>query len=298
VANADFFVDYARPRTVTKFLWNAGWDMQFPDRNEYFWAREQLTGPVFPSKPNGPKFVAGGTGPGAPAALTKTKGTMRYAGVPSLNFNELYFYQEAATARASFFTEISYRNVSPVDGTYHSGFGNTNLGTKALLLDCELMQLTFQFKTYIPIGLASKGLSNGHVSLEPSLLAAIRLAPETYFQGQLSEWIPIGGDPTYAGALLHYHFSFNQVLYKMAENSPLIGTLEFNGWSFQDGAYTNPFAAIPQGIRSSGSTYFSIGPGLRASICDSVDFGGAVAFPVSDHFWASPWVRLELRILF
>ena len=44
----------------------AGWDMQFPDRSEYFWARQSLTGPVFPGKPNGPKFAGGGTGPGPP----------------------------------------------------------------------------------------------------------------------------------------------------------------------------------------------------------------------------------------
>lgn len=301
-ANAAFFVDYARPRTVMRFRWDRGWDMQFPDRNEYFWARQQLTGPVFPRAPKGPKFGPGGTGPGVPGGARKIQkalgGALRYPGVPSLGFNELYFYQEAATPRASFFTEISYRNVSPAFNEFHSGFSNTNLGTKALLLDCELMQLTFQFKTYIPIGSAGKGLSNGHVSLEPSLLAAVRLAPETYFQGQLSEWIPLGGDPSYAGALLHYHFSFNQVLLKLSANSPLIGTVEFNGWTFQDGAYTNPFATVPQFVHSAGTTYFSIGPGLRASICDAVDFGAAVAFPVTNNYWASPWLRVELRILF
>lgn len=301
-ANAAFFVDFARPRTLQRFRWDRGWGMSFPDRNEYFWARQQLTGPIFPGIAPGKTFKSGGRGPAGPPILSQIQkrrgGKLRYPGVPQVSFDEASYYQEAATGRASFFTEFTYRAVSPTYNAWHSGFSNINLGTKALLVDCELIQLTFQFKTYIPIGAANKGLSNGHVSLEPSLLTAIRLAPQTYFQAQLSEWIPIGGDLTYAGDLLHYHFSFNQVLHKFAEDSPLIGTMEFSGWTFQDGAYTNPYSLTPQGNRSSGMTYFNIGPGIRASICDAIDFGTAVTFPVTDHYWANPWLRVELRILF
>jgi hypothetical protein len=270
--------------------------MQFPDRSEYFWAREQLSGPIFPNKPDGKKFAGGGSGPPPP----KHKPNVRYAGVPSLNFNQLYYYQEAASGggRASLFTEIAYRTVDPVDNYWHAGFSNINIGTKGMFLDCELVQLTFQFKTYIPLGPASKGLSNGHVSLEPALLGALRLAPETYLQGQVAEWIPIGGDPYYQGSLLHYHFSLNHVLYKVNPDIPIIGTCEFSGWSFQDGAYTNPLVRFSQFQQSSGSSYLMIGPGLRASICNRVDFGGAVSFPITDNHWANPWLRLELRILF
>ena len=84
----------------------------------------------------------------------------------------------------------------------------------------------------------------------------------------------------------------------MNPDIPVIGTCEFSGWSFQDGAYTNPFAVNPQFQKASGSTYFMIGPGLRASVCNRVDFGGAVAFPVTQPHWADPWLRLEVRILF
>ena len=30
---------------------------------------------------------------------------------------------------------------------------------------------------------------------------SLRLAPETYFQGQIAEWIPIGGDKEYQGSI-------------------------------------------------------------------------------------------------
>jgi hypothetical protein len=291
-ANAAFFVDSPRPRTIQRFRNDYAWNLQFPDRSEYFWARQQIQKTT---STNG-QFtnIAGGRGPGRPNNFPKNK---PFLGQPSLNYDEFSFYNEvAASPRASFFVDIPYRTVSPRDGGYHAGFSDMNVGTKGVILDTELLLLTLQFKTFIPIGNAGFGLGTGHVSLEPSLLGALKLGPDSYLQGQLSQWIPIGGDPNYQGGILHYHGSYNQVLCRVAQDSPIIGTLEANGWSFQDGAYTNP--AVGPYVRSSGVTYFSIGPGIRASICNAVDFGGAIAFPVSSQHWADPILRLEFRILY
>lgn len=285
-ANAAFFVDYARPRTIQRFRWDRLWDLQFPDRSTYFWPRETVH---VPNGSGGFKTVGAG---GPPQPLPP-----KYRGEPSMNLNQISFYQEAAASpRASAFVEITYWEVNPLRSAHHSGFNNVNIGTKGMFFDTELLQLTFQFKTYFPIGAQSQGLSNGHISLEPSLLGSLKLAPDTYLQGQVSEWIPLGGDQNYQGSIMHYHGSLNHILYKCAPDSPIIGTLECSGWSFQDGAYTNPMYGPFQ--RSSGETYFSIGPGLRTSICNRVDGGGAISFPVTDHHWAAPWLTLELRILY
>ena len=157
-----------------------------------------------------------------------------------MNYDQLYFYTEAASAAGSVFFEMPYRSNNPTLGPSMSGFADLNFGVKSLLFDCELLQITFQMKNYMPTDQTGKGLGTGHVSLEPSLLMTMRLAPETYLQGQFAEWIPLGGDPTYSGALMHYHLSFNQVLARPLADMPIIGTFEFNGWSFQDGAYTDP----------------------------------------------------------
>ena len=191
-ANAAFFTDYARPRTVTRLRWDHAPDLVFPDRSEFFWAHDDGKG-LGPQPPHAfPK--SGSKHPFHPGLMT-----VQYKGERAVKYDQLYMYQEAATARASFFIEYSYRSNYPLLTQHFAGFSDLYLGTKALLLDCELIQLTFQFKTYLPTGNATKGLGTGHVSLEPSLLTSVRLASETYFQGQLSEWIPIGGDPTYAG---------------------------------------------------------------------------------------------------
>jgi hypothetical protein len=275
-ANASFFVDPARPRTQQRLRWDHAYSLWFPDRSEYFWARS-FRGP-------GPQ----------PRSPVTRKGKPIY-GERMLDYDQLYIYMEAALPRFSFFTEIPYRSTSPDLTAHHAGFSDMNIGTKSLLLDCDLIQFSFQFKTYLPIGSVSDGLGNGHVSVEPSLLIALHLAPHTYLQGQIAEWVPLGGDPDYAGAILHYHLGLNQLLCRLMPDVQLIGTLEFNGWSFQDGAFTAPFRG-PQ--NSSGDSYLSLGPGLRMSVCDVIDFGVGTAFALDTPNWGDPLIRSELRILY
>jgi hypothetical protein len=283
-ANASLFVDYARPRTVTRIRFDRGLDMRLPDRNEYFLKFKGTTPPGF-GKNTGNPFVVNG---------------VRFRSDPSLNWNQLYLYQEIAAGRASFFTEIPYRQISPLFSKSAAGFSDIRVGSKALLWDCELLQLTFQFKTYLPSGNAMAGLGTGHVSLEPSLLLALRLAQDTYFQAQLAQWIPLGGTPQIAGGILNYGFSFNHVLWWCTPQSPLIGNFEMTGYSFQNGGATNPVVSAigPGRIGSGGITYYNLGFGLRQSVCDRVDYGFGFLWPVTDNHWFDPLFRVELRVLF
>jgi hypothetical protein len=260
-ANAAFFVDGARPITHMRIRWDSGLDLTRPDRAEFFWAK------------------IGGGGPG-----------LAESGV---RYNDVSLYTETAAGNFAFFVDIPYRTLEAEVNNDTSGFGDINLGTKALLFDCELLQVTFQFRTYLPAGNAGKGLGTGHVSLEPSLLFAVKLARDAYLQAQVSEWIPIGGDAAYAGAVLHYHFSLNYVLWRFLPDVPLIGTLEMNGYSFQDGLFTDPVLGPFQ--RASGETYVSLGPGLRLVVCDKLDIGVGTAFDVTDRGGPEQIYRTEFR---
>ena len=162
------------------------------------------------------------------------------------------------------------------------------------------LQVAFQFKTYLQSGNTGTGLGTGHTSLEPSLLASLKLGPETYLQAQLGNWCPIGATNNKIGGIFFWYFSLNQVLTYVTPRSPLIATLEMDGWSFENGGWTNPYGwQKNQNIYSGGGvSYFNIGPGLRWSICDKVDFGGAVTFPTTVDHWAQPWMRFEVRFLF
>jgi hypothetical protein len=276
LADAAFFVESARPQTSQRLRWDYHARAVLLDRAEYLWSQQ------------GPP----GRGPLPPLPFAFAQ--------PRASFNDLSLYTEVAASKISFFVEIPYRSIEPslkpivVPTIGHAaGFSDMNLGTKTLLYDCELLQLGFIFRTYVPVGNPFKGLGNGHVSLEPSLLLDVKLSPDCYFQGQLSEWIPIGGTPGYQGAILHYHVSFNQVLYRLVPNVPLIGTLEMSGWSFQTGSYTDPSLGPYQ--PAGGETYVSAGPGIRLFVCDYIDFGVGSHFSLTEHHWGNPIIRSEFR---
>jgi hypothetical protein len=264
-ANAAFFTDPVRPITQTRIRWDSAANFTFPDTAEYFWARAD-------GKGKGPN-----------------------AGGNSISYNSLSLYTEIApNSKFSFFFEVPYLGVDPANNAETSGFGDMNVGTKAVLFDSELFVLATQFRTYLPVGDAGKGLGTGHVSLEPSLLAYLKLTASTYLQAQLAEWAPIGGDPTYAGSILHYSASVNQVLYRFVPDMPLIGTVEFNGYSFQTGAYTDATLGT---LGAGGGSYLSLGPGLRLSVCNRLDFGVGAAFGLTQHGPGSLY-RTEVRLHF
>jgi hypothetical protein len=266
LADAAFFTGAARPVSQQRFRWDAGYDMIFPDRAEYFWAR------------------SGGGGKG-PAVIQ-----------PGLRYHDLSMYTEIAAGKFGMFTEVPYRSVYPEIGGHNAGFGDMSVGTKSMLHDSELLQVTFQMTTYIPLGMPNRGLGTGHVSLEPSLIMGLNLSPYSYLQAQVAEWIPIAGDQHYAGALLRFNSSYNVSLLGSPEAAHLIGTLELNGWGFQDGAYSSP--TLGQFQPANDYIYLSAGPGLRLVICDTIDFGAGSAFALTSDHWAEQLLRTELRMRF
>jgi hypothetical protein len=304
LADAAFFVEGVRPQTQQRLRWDSGVNLQFPDRSEYFWPRADGMG-------KGPNPVAdatakpgsSGTPAGVPSVPTGIPGTGTTPGVAArhfpfkgeigLSYNDLSLYTEGATGRIGAFVEIPYRSTDPTLAAHQAGFLDMNVGTKTLLFDCELLQLGFLFRTYIPTGTFTKGLGTGHVSFEPELLLAVKITADTYLQAEIAEWIPVGGDPLYEGSIFHYHTSLNQVVYRILPDVPVIGTLEFMGWSFQAGRYTDPVLGPFQ--KSSGDSYLYVGSGLRLVICDRIDFGISAAFAVSDHHWADQLYRSEVR---
>lgn len=268
VADAAFFTPSVRPQTQTRFHWDAGTNVVLPDRSEFFWARADGSG-------KGPKPNAG------------------FLVAPSVRYHDINMYTEAAAGRIGVIVDMTYRSVDPVGAAHGAGFGDMKVGTKTLLFDCELLQVGMQFLTYIPVGQAMKGTGVGHVSLEPSLLLGVRLGPDTYLQSQVAEWIPLGGDPDYAGAVLHYHLGLNHVLCRFNKDIPVLLTTELNGWSFQDGSYTDPVLGSFQ--QASGYTYLSLGPGLRLCFCSRCDLGFATSFALTEAHFPLDLFRTQFR---
>jgi hypothetical protein len=275
-ANAAFFQDTVRPQTYSRIRWDSGHDLTQPERAEYFWA-----------KPG----VLGGRGP------QNIEGRVQY--------DQLSMYQEVAAGNFAFFIEATYIGVEPNINPAHSNFGDMNLGTKSLLVDCELWQLAFQVRTYIPTGSSRNGLGTGHTALEPSLLSSVKLSQDTYVQSQVAYWIPVGGDQSFEGAVWHYGASLNHEWCKKGPFA-LISTAEFNGYTFTDGAVANrALAAVqpPPGAnrdfyvdRGAAETYCYLGSGLRVVICDKYDLGFGATFALTQNHFADQLYRTEFRV--
>jgi len=276
-AYASLFADYARPRTVTRLRYDNLEDMTQPDRNQ-FWINN-VTPSRLPRKPISNLFA---------------------------RLQQVYLYQEAAGPHGSLFVEYPYRQINQSWAPTQAGFGDVNFGIKSLLFDCEMLQIAFQLRTFMPSGNFKDNLGNGQFAIDPSILTSLKLGPETYFQGQFGNWVPLGGpggQSRIAGGIFYWFMSLNQVLCCLTPDSPLIATLEMDGWSFQNGGFIPtilPSGNIPHPIpHDSGISYFNIGPGLRQSICNRVDFGGAITWATnSAAHWAQPWFRFEVRFLF
>ena len=267
VADAAFFVDSARPVTQTRLRWDSAFDMPHPDKAEFFWARAD----------------GHGKGPSPTPSIEK-----------ALDYRDFSLYTEAATSRAGAFIEVPYRQVEPDVTHGKSGFADMNVGVKSLLLDCELLQIGFQFRTYIPSGDFTHGLGTGHVSLEPSLLWALRLTPATYLQAQTAYWIPVGGDAGYEGPIFHYHMSLNQILWRICGDVQLIGTAELNGYAILGGAYTDNVTGLTLSAKDLGHIV-SMGPGVRLVVCNRIDLGVGTAFSVTSDRIAEEFIRAEFR---
>lgn len=264
-ANGAMFLDGARPQNQTRLRWDAGHNLTLPDRNEYFWGR------------------VGGKGPAvAPRRL---------------NYHQLSMINEFGADKFSGFVVTPFRAYKGDDpDTNGSGMGDIQIGTKSLLLDTEIVQISLQFTTYIAAGNAREGAGTGHTSLEPALLTSIKLHEDTYLQTQFGEWIPIAGDDVVGGALFDYRFALSHVMCRPWTESQLIGTLEATGLFFHDGGFTDPATGL---VRSSGGeNYLSIGPGVRWVLSRNCDFGFGAQFAVTKNHLAEQLYRTEMRFRF
>jgi hypothetical protein len=289
VADSAFFLDAARPITQMRIRVDSAWDFKNPDRAEYVFAREMTPQIQQIATCRGPNIPGKG-----PTCISKT-----------IDYQELTMYNEASTGRVGVFVELPYRDVdfnnpgavNQATCCSQSQFADMNVGTKTLLLDCELLQLSFQFKTFIPIGSGGKGMGTEHVSLEPALLLNLKLSSSTYLQAESAYWIPIAGDPIYEANIWHNHVSLNHILCCPCKDFQVIGTAELNEWHVYGGAYTIPDYTLNGNFlaASATSTMLSGGPGIRGILCDKYDLGVGGLFAFTGSRWAKDLLRVEFR---
>ena len=235
-----------------------GW--HFPNRAEYLWAG--------PSK--GPRLPESG-----------------------LDLQEYSLLMETATDSFSVGTELPLIWLNPTINPNTSGFGDMSVTTKLVLLKGQSLQLTQITRTHMPTGQASSGRGNGHVSMEPGLVARYTRDERTMFHGMFTFLFPIGGDPNFSGEVLEYSFGVARVWYD-SDQFAIIPTIESVNWAVLSGA-----KGIEQN-KISGDYISNLHPGVRFVFDRGGDLGlfeagFGTGFSLTDNHFYQSLFRFDLR---
>jgi hypothetical protein len=277
----------------------AGFDAQFPDRAEFFYAKcgcyqTNLAGSGLPAfDPNAP-------GPG-PGVVTK------------LNFQQLFMQAEYAPQRRfSMFVEVPVRWIQPTAfvagfGSFgnQAGLGDVTAGLKAALIASPSQYFTLQVKSYFPSGDASKGLGTNHFSIEPDLLYYRALSDRIAFESEIGIWHPIGGSAgvasasnstpqSFAGNVLSYGVGPSYQVFR-SEHVRVTPVVELVGWSVLGGFETVWLSSTTIGVPASGTNIVNIKMGARTELNggNSVYIGYGRA--ITNAVWYTDLVRVEYR---
>ncbi len=276
VAVAPLEIDITQPLNTFRVRIDSFQYFSPPDRAEYLWAR--------------PKNVTGGRGPDAPEV--------------AVDYQDLRFQLETGGQKFSVATEIPIRLVDPVTNLNTAGMGDMSLTTKTVLCSGVRWQITQLFRSYFNTGAPSKGLGNGHISLEPGMLARFKINDQTYVHTEIEYWFPIAGHPEHSGQVLRWGVGISRV-WRDWDSLALIPTFEIVGLSAMDGMETNVKRVAGDGlVFTTGdidSRFAPVAiPGLRAVVDTGGDlgvleFGLAAGINLGGSGWYDNMMRFEIR---
>jgi hypothetical protein len=281
------YIDPAIPQTQFRLRYDAAFDDNRLYRAEFFY----------------PKPSAFRT---APPPFTDPSARGEQDVLNRVDFQDITAYLELAlTDRVSGFVELPQRFIREESGAEDVGFSDMNAGARLAVLLEQEYGLTLQMRTYIPTGFPGANLGTGHVSLEPALLWYFRPDERLLFEGELRDWVPVGGTD-FAGNVLRYGVgvSYNVSWTPKAWIAPVV---EFVGWTVLSGKDLNPLAfPVPQ--NAAGETIVNVKTGIRVGFGpgEGEDRGllrGSEVYvgygrPLTGDVWYKDILRVEYRLKF
>lgn len=258
-----FEIDPTQPFNNLRLRFDAAYGLDHPYRAEYFWSKP----------PKGPSVD----------------------GSEVVDYQQIRFQFEMGGPRMTVGTEIPLVFVDPETVGNVAGLGDLMLTTKTLMADGEQWQLMQVLRTQMATGSSKSGRGNGHVSMEPGLVARYKHNENLLIHSELKLWFPIGGDPDVSGEILRWGMGAASVFYD-TDSFALIPTFEFVAWTVLSGQQYEGTDLV----RLDGETILNFYPGLRIVSDTSGDFGlfelginGGAS--VSSMHWYRTMMRLELR---
>lgn len=262
------YIDPAIPGDVFRLRVDGAYDNLRPSRNEYFWAA-------------GSPF---GRGPSTPET--------------SVNYQDVFAYVETLLGPGlSAFVNVPVRFLDPVQNPNVIGLADLDAGVKYAFVDEENLVATFQFRTYAPSGDFNQGLGNGHVTLEPALLVYMPVDDRWGLEGELRDWIPIGGSD-FAGNIVRYGIGVHYDLVRV-ESFRLSPVAEFVGWTALDGKVSIPeTSGVPHIEDTAGTTIVNAKIGARLKFDGPADLYVGYGVPLTGDSWYLNTFRVELRFFY
>ena len=302
VAASSMYIDSAIIRSRVRLRFDAGFDINTPDKAEFFYAKCGCFAKVV--HPGQPGFDPHARGPVAARNFHGLQAD------PKINYRELATYLEyAATGNFSAFVEVPARFLRATVIGNAAGFSDINAGFKYAFVAEPDRYYTFQLRTYAPTGASDKGLGTGHVSLEPGLLIFQRLTDRLYFNGEIRDWIPVAGS-NFAGNVIRYGagLTYNLVLTDHFRVAPMN---EVVGWSILGGKELDtPVGGSQVPVNVGGQTIVNEKIGIQFGLGDYTKNGGgsnlndhhtlgvSYGHAITGDHWYKDIVRVEYNCWF
>lgn len=276
------YIDSAIVRNQVRFRADASYDSPTPYRAEFFYpkCRCPINGVIDPSAP------------GPPLAET------------GVDYQEFSLYAESLMIGdlISGFIEIPFRLINPEINANTGGLSDINLGFRAALLIDSDRYLTFQLRTIVPTGDGSRALGTEHVTLEPGVLFMKRCRNGTILEGELRDYIPIGGT-VWAGNVLRYGLGISQAWFDDGSLT-IAPVFETVAWSVLGGRVSKNVGTTAELVEGAETTIVNSKLGIRFSLAPKCCRSGSNSLYVgygrslTGARWYSDTIRAEYRLAF
>ena len=271
------YIDGAVPVNMFRLRFDSAYGDNRPDRAEFFYAKCGCFRAVPVAMGGDPKA------PGPPLPET------------NVDYQEVTAYLELAlNKRFSAFVEVPYMFLNPDANANVNGFNDMNAGFKFAFIAEDDLFASFQLRTWIPTGDSFRGLGTDHVSLEPELLSHWQATERLAFDGELRDWIPIGGTD-FAGNVLRYGIGAS---YRLLDGPSwhVDPVVEFVGWSVLSGKELDGETGMT--INSAGETIVNSKIGVRTYFGQHNDVYLGWGHALTEERWYRDILRAEYRLIF
>ncbi|MCA9129537.1 MAG: hypothetical protein KDB22_20765 [Planctomycetales bacterium] len=286
------YVESAIVRNQIRFRFDAAYGNNKPDRAEYFYAKCGC-------------FRVLGADPAAPGPAPASGPVLIETNVDYQIFQaDVEFL---LTENLSVIFAAPVRLINPEVNANTGGIGDLQAGFKCALWTTPEDVLTMQLRTYIPTGIAERGLGTNHVSLEPAFLLMHRLSDRLTLESEIKDWIAIGGssadgtgfagETRFAGNVLSYGVGLGYDLLNDGKQR-VTPVIEAVGWTILDGLSSSSTDGTLGTLlleKVDGDTIINLKAGARISDSSLGSLYAGWGTALSKEEWYDNILRVEYR---